>query len=324
MLTKDFYNTILSQTFSPCGNYLVVGDIYGELSIFHLSKIVEAEALLSKDDLTPKNRFTVKGDYQVNSLLTLPNHLLVGGVGEIFAYCWKAIKTTKKPQLAWSIEIPEQKDDIGKTDVVALQFDEDKNLIYAACGDNVYIFHLETRKLLKTLSNHTDYLHCITKFGNDLLSSGEDGTVNIWDLRTYKVSNKIEPHVNESVARPELGKWIGALSANEDYVLCGGGPRLSLWHYRFLSTSTVFPLDDKGIHVAEIYKEKILAGGISKLFYQMSFVGEIVSEIPVSAVTTYSAIHQDEPFKVLSLAGSSSKIAICSNFLYKNQQLSLS
>ncbi|KAJ8940503.1 hypothetical protein NQ318_004442 [Aromia moschata] len=122
--------------------------------------------------------------------------------------------------------------------------------------------------MIKTLSKHTDYVHCITNNGKDLISGGEDG------------------------------------------VLCGGGPRLS-GHYRFLTNSTIFPIEDKGIHVAEIFSDKIFAGGRSKLFYQMSFIGDIISEIPTSAVTTYSIIHQTEPFEVLSIAGSSPKIDIC-------------
>lgn len=56
--------------------------------------------------------------------------------------------------------------------------------------------------------------------GNDMISGGEDGLVNIWDLRTYKVSNKIEPHLNDKIVRTEIGPWIGAVSSNEDYVVC--------------------------------------------------------------------------------------------------------
>ncbi|KAJ8930726.1 hypothetical protein NQ314_016455 [Rhamnusium bicolor] len=323
-LNKAFYNTVLSQAFSPCGNYLVLGDIYGVLSIFHLSKIIQPESNLSKEELTPKNRITVKEDLQVNSLLTTQTHLIVGGVGVIYAYLWKNIKNSKNVQSVWTIDIPNHRDTFDKTDVNCLLYNDDTGHIYAGCGDNsIYVFDIESRKILKTLSKHKDYIHCLTTNGNDLISGGEDGLVNIWDMRTYKISNKIEPYRDDKVVRPELGNWIGAVSSNEDYLLCGGGTRVSLWHYRFLTNSTVFPIDDKGIHVAEIYNDKIFAGGRSRLFYQMSFVGDIISEIATSAVTTYSAIHQEQPFPVLSIAGSSPKIDICSNFMYKNQQLSL-
>lgn len=323
-LCKSSYNTALCQAFSPCGNYLAVGDIYGEISIFCLSKVVQAETDLNKEDLSSKNKFTVEKDCQVNSLLTIKNFLLIGGLGEIQAYNWKNIKASKNVKASWCISIPNQKDAFERADINSLVYNEECNHIYAGCGDNkIYEFDLESRALVKTLTNHEDYIHCLQIVNSDLISGAEDGKVNIWDLRTHQVSNKIEPYLNDKLVRPELGKWIGDISCNDDYLLCGGGPRLSLWHYRFLTNSTIFPIDDKGIHVAEIYHDKILAGGRSELFYQMSYVGEIITEIPVSAVTVYSAIHQKEPFEVLLLAGSSSKIDICANFMYKNQQLFL-
>lgn len=325
-LNKDFYNTILAQALSPCGHYLIVGDICGTLSVFNLSKVVNPESNITKEELIPKNRITVKADYQINSLCTTQNHLLVGGYGEIYAYSWKNIKgSNRNIQPVWSIEIPCDQDDFNKAEVNDLLFDDETGNIYAAAEDNkVYIFNLESRNALKILKGHNDYLHSICKNGNnDLLSAGEDGCVNIWDLRTYKVTEKIEPHLNPLVARNDIGKWIGAVDCSEDYIICGGGPRLTLYHYRFLTNSTVFPIDDKGIHVAQIYEDKIFAGGRCKLFYQASFNGDIVTEMPTSGPTTYSMVKQEEPFKVMCIAGSSPKIDISSNFMYKDQQLSL-
>ncbi|XP_060527521.1 THO complex subunit 6 [Cylas formicarius] len=323
-LNKEYYNTVLAQALSPCGNYLVVGDIYGCLSIFHLSKIVNPEANLTREELVPKCKVTVKPDYQINSLISAGDHLLVGGFGEIYGYAWKQIKTGRNQQPLWTIEIPDSEDEFNKAEVNCIVYDKDAGTIYAGCGDNkIYVFNLEQRRTLKTFSKHTDYIHCICKNGNRLLSSGEDGIVNIWDIKSGKVVDKIEPHANSQVARPDLGIWIGALDCNDDYVVCGGGPRLTLYHYRFLSNSMIFPIDDKGIHVADIYKDKVFAGGRAKFFYQSSFNGDIVSEIPTSGATAYTVVRQEEPFKVMCIAGSSPKIDVCCNFMYKDQQLFL-
>lgn len=63
--------------------------------------------------------------------------------------------------------------------------------------------------------------------------------------------------------------------------------------------------------------------GRSKLFYQASFNGDIVTEIPTSGTTTYSVVKEEQPFQIMCIAGSSSKIDISLNFMYKDQQLSL-
>lgn len=34
MLDKILYNTVLSQALSPCGKYLVAGNIYGQIAVF--------------------------------------------------------------------------------------------------------------------------------------------------------------------------------------------------------------------------------------------------------------------------------------------------
>ncbi|RZC34507.1 THO complex subunit 6, partial [Asbolus verrucosus] len=297
------------QSFTPCGNYLVVGDIYGNISVFHLSKLINQETTITKEDQLPKNSFTIKEDVQINSLLTTKSFLIVGTVGQIFGYTWKNVKSSKKPSCSWSIEIPNAKNSFDKPDVNCLVLNEENDLLYAGCGDNnVYVFNVETRKEIRTFKGHKNYVHCLTYSNNKLVSGGEDGLVMMWDLRDNAVVHKIEPHIKDKVCRPELGHWIGGVGINDDWLLCGGGPRLSLWHLRSLNISTVFPIEDKGIHIAEIFQDKIFAGGRSALFYQMSFNGDIITEIPTSPVTTYSAVHQDEPFQTLCIAGSSPKI----------------
>lgn len=323
-LTKKFYNTILCQAFSPCGNYFVAGDIYGKISVFHLSKLINPDVKLSKDEQFPKCTFEVSKNMPINSLLSTDFHLIVGTVGEIKAYLWKNIKTSKNVACVWSIDIPNDTGGLNKADINSLYFLKDKDMLFAGCGDNnIYVFQIETRRLIKTLSSHSDYVHCVCGLRNDLISGSEDGSVLIWDVRDFKSINKIQPYMNTELNRPKLGKWIGAVGYNEDFLICGGGPRLSLWHFRSLNNSTIFPIEDKGIHVAEFYQDKVFAGGRSDHFYQMSFNGEIIAEIPTSGVTTYSVIHQEEPYKALCIAGSSPKIDICSNFVYKDLVLSV-
>lgn len=136
-----------------------------KLLYYSLSKIVQADTNLSKDDLTSKNKVVVKEDFQINSLLTVHNHLIVGGVGEIYAYLWKNLKTsTKNKQVAWTIDIPNQRDVFQRADVNCLISNAENRSIFAGCGDNnIYEFDLERRELIKTISTHEDYIHCLTQ-----------------------------------------------------------------------------------------------------------------------------------------------------------------
>lgn len=51
------------------------------------------------------------------------------------------------------------------------------------------------------------------------MSGGEDGVVNMWDLREKNPVNRIQPFKNDKIARSDIGKWIGAVSINEDWLV---------------------------------------------------------------------------------------------------------
>jgi WD40 repeat protein len=56
--------------------------------------------------------------------------------------------------------------------------------------------------------------------GKQLVSGGEDGTVRLWDLRTKENTNILQPHLYDKVARPIIGKWIGAVDFTDDWLVC--------------------------------------------------------------------------------------------------------
>lgn len=52
-----------------------------------------------------------------------------------------------------------------------------------------------------------------------MVSGSEDGSVRIWDSRVADVLNVIEPYRSKEVNRPKLGKWIGDVSLNDDWLV---------------------------------------------------------------------------------------------------------
>lgn len=232
-------------------------------------------------------------------MVTAEKFLLIGMVGEITGWDWKTITTSKNPKLAFSIQIPTAKDALEKPDVNSMLYSKMGGYIYAGCGDNkIYIFSLEDGKLIRTMEGHDDYIHSIHNIGSQLVSASEDGSVRLWDMRQKSHTNTVQPYLNDKLVRPELGKWIGAAAISEDWLLCGGGPRLSLWHLRSLDVTTAFHLDDSGIHVAMFHDDRIMAGGASPYFYNLNYTGDTYAQIPSSSTSIYSAVYQENPVKV--------------------------
>ncbi|XP_034951314.1 THO complex subunit 6 homolog [Chelonus insularis] len=317
---KLFYNTVLCQCFSPSGKHLVAGNIYGDISVYDLTKTL-APTQSDEDHVQgPTYKFTAYAEQHVQSMVSTDNFLVTGTAGEISGWDWNAVTSSKasKIKASWIVQIPVGKDSSEKPDVNYLVFSKEKHSLYAGCGDNkIYIINLENGKILKTLEGHENYIHSLALMKNQLVSGSEDGSVRIWDLRTNENTNILKPYVDPKVARQKLGKWIGAVDFTEDWLLCGGGPSLSLWHLRTMEPATIFSLPDHGIHEARIYEERIITGGSMPFVYHLNYNGEILAEIPTSSNTVYSIVYQEKPQKVVSIAGSSNKIDICTNFNYR-------
>lgn len=54
---------------------------------------------------------------------------------------------------------------------------------------------------------------------NQIISASEDGSVLLWDMRTRKAHNKLEPYNNSKVSRPDIGKWVGAATLGDDWIV---------------------------------------------------------------------------------------------------------
>ncbi|RLU15550.1 hypothetical protein DMN91_012544 [Ooceraea biroi] len=257
-------------------------------------------------------------------MLSVENFLVTGTRGEISGWDWKMVTSSKAPKtkVSWNIQIPANKDSYDKPDVNCMVYSKANHVLYAGCGDNnIYIISLEDGKILRTMQGHTDYIHSLATIDNQLASCGEDGSVRMWDLRKRENTNILTPHLVDKVARPRFGKWIGAVDFTEDWLLCGGGPSLSLWHVRTMEAATIFDLADQGIHVAEIYEDRVIAGGVAGHVHHMTYQGEVLAKVPTSSLTTYSIVHQESPHKVLSMAGSSNYIDISTNFNYREMSV---
>ncbi|XP_014246386.1 THO complex subunit 6 [Cimex lectularius] len=319
MVDKKFYNTVLSQVFSPCGNWLICGCIYGDIAIFDLKSILKDN---ENADKVPKHIYTVPNKEQVCSLSSSDKFLIVGTVGAIFGLDWDTIKSLS-PQVSWTITLPTSNDKLLKTDVNSMFVKENAEL-YAGCGDcTIYAFSLEDGKMIRNYKGHTDYIHSITTNEQIMASASEDGSVRLWDFRQPGMTNMLEPSKDPKLSRPHLGKWIGDVDLTQDWMVCGGGPGLGLWHLRTLEMMSIFnSTSDNIFHITKLQGGSVLAGGSGNHFYQLSYTGQVLSKLQTSSSTIYSALYTTTPNEVLTLAGASSSIDICTNFTYSHQVVS--
>ncbi|TWW70492.1 THO complex subunit 6 homolog [Takifugu flavidus] len=313
--------SVFSQSFSPCGRFLATGNNYGQIALFSLAAALSPDAtgLSHKPVLT----FTAH-EGPVFCLLSTDTHLVSAGNGEISSWSWselikKHVKSvwTKRPNYRSSLEIPEINSMILNS--------RDNSLIVGAGDNNIHVLDLEHGTFKSVLQGHTDYVHCVSvrEREAEILSGGEDGAVRIWDSRTAQSVHCIEVYKYESCARPQYGKWISCLATDSDWMLCGGGPSLSLWHLRSLSPTSVFPLTGCQRQAA-FHQDMILAIGDGPFVSHCLLGGDIKAEIPCTpkSLNSLQLNTNSTEHRVLTVGGSSHHIDVFTNLSYRAFSLS--
>lgn len=258
---------------------------------------------------------------QVQSLAFYENFLIVGtNTGRISGYAWYKNRLTKK---TWETFLANQ-NMADQNDMNCFWLQKSDGILYVGCGDNnIYALSLETGKVLRTFTGHSDYVHWIDGgTESSLYSASEDGSIKIWDQRDKRFANQLHPYKDERLERLQYGKWQGTVSVTDDWLLCGGGPKPCLYHLRSLDCSTVFNVAST-VHVSGLLDDIVYLGGDNNHLFQYNLKGDITAEIPVSSSSIYSVVSQNAPEKFMSIAGASNHLDICTNFNYKDIMLKL-
>lgn len=318
---EHLHMSVFSQSFSPCGRFLAAGNNYGEIAVFSLSAALSPDAT----DLSQKPMLTFTAhDGPVFSLLSTDSHLLSTGNGEISAWSWaelikrnaKAI-WTRRPNYKSSLEIPE---------INAMIINPTDNSLVVGGGDNnIHIMDMEHGGFKSVLQGHSDYIHCLSvrEREGEILSGGEDGAVRIWDCRTGRSVHCVEVFKYENCARPQYGKWISCLATDSDWMLCGGGPSLSLWHLRSMSPTSIFSLAGCQRQAA-FYQDMILSVGEGQCVSHCLLGGEIKAQIPCTphSLNTLALNLNSTDHRVLTVGGSSNQVDVFTNLSYRTFSLS--
>jgi len=350
-IMRSLYTTVFSQKFNPDGTELAVCDNFGHIAVYRLSDCFSPDSI-DKEKL-PRLKFKVAK----SSLYTLESKrdlLICAPVGEIVGYKWKDLVKSKSSsnsspvKQSFSIKLPFTEDNQNgdhlranvETNSVICDSSNESQRLFAGCGNGeIYSYDLETSKLITKYNEHKHAVYQILLKNNDteLVSASEDGEVKIWDLRAKNSTVSIKPFENALCARPAIGKYITSIAVDDDnWLICGGGPRMSMWHLSSLKPMSVLKFgqqDEQGDNskdvfspnVCRIHNNQIMTGGNSSNVFIHTFEAKLKTEIKTSrshfvydiAVNDVNMSKTSGNNKIMSVAGSSTSIDIVSNFAYR-------
>jgi len=313
------YTTILAQVFSTCGQYYAAGTVEGQIAVWKVSN------LLARGNVD-RGKEMVKWSMRegVFSMICTDKFLIVGGKEVVRGWDWdKIISGEAVTDCDWEIDM-RGKGDINSMIIIS-DSGPDGQLVLGMGDNNIYVMNLETRETTRVLAGHTDYVHCVSCGKGDgqrtIASGGEDGTVRLWDIRQCDSLHTLTPSEKTELDRQSLGKQITAVALSQDWLACGGGPRLALWHLKSLAVATPLPPLEQEVKAVSFHDEVVMIGGRGRTLFQANFSGEITAEVSVSSSMIYSIAHSDNP-SVLCVGGSSSYIDMCApNYNYKDVTL---
>ncbi|KAL5572441.1 hypothetical protein UlMin_022038 [Ulmus minor] len=185
--------------------------------------------------------------------------------------------------------------------------------IYAAAGDScAYCWDVESGQVKLVFKGHSEYLHCIIPRNttNQIITGSEDGTARIWDCRTGKCSQVIEPAKDMKLKASSYVSCIG-LDASESWLVCGSGRSLSVWN---LSASECVSRISTQASVQDVVFDdnQILAVGAEPLLYHFNINGAILSQIQCAPSSAFSvSIH---PSGVTAVGGYGGLVDVISQF----------
>ena len=357
---RSYYTTVLSQIITNDGRFLLAAIKNRQLAVFSVEKclkefhrdVVELIPNNNGDDLVsnfsshqnrrrpinvfPMERITCLHSMQTaNKMKTFHSdsqyRFIVGGVGRLKTYRL-SMQNLDECEQEWMIKLPSDSTMINAITMAG------ENRIVAGCEDaNIYTFDCETQQQTAKFSEHNDYIHSLKCSNHDsasplLYSSGEDGRILGWD---YRSSNKpiitLEPFRNPELRRTQYGKWIGSIDVtdNNEWIVCGGGPKLSLWHLR--SAKCAHIIDTPGVVYSTRFiadNSKVMAAGTANQVIIWQLNDPMNPQHIDSSINTIYSIgyhHYDKfDYDLYSFSGDSYQIEVCKNAKFIDWKLYVS
>ncbi|KAI3983037.1 hypothetical protein MKX01_035318 [Papaver californicum] len=340
--SRTVFRTIFAPSPSQNPEYIVVASSDGSVAPYSISSCISDHHIWFNKSRNQKNvcgassvaepfcllqghngpaydvKFFGDGD---DSLL-----LSCGDDGCIQGWRWSTILNSGSPVHAQETDLkpilnlvnPQHKGPWGSLSPIpennALAIDYQGGSIFSAAGDScAYCWDVETGKIKMVFRGHTGYLHCIVarNSSNQIITGSEDGSMRIWDCRSGKCINVIDPE--KQMKSKEAFPWVSCvgLDSSESWLACGSGRSLSIWNLPasecILRIETCSPTQDLVFD-----DNQILAVGAEPLLNRFDLNGMTLSKIQCAPQSAFSiSLH---PSGVMAVGGFGGLVDVISEF----------
>ncbi|EFO15663.2 hypothetical protein LOAG_12846 [Loa loa] len=290
---QSFYSRIYRQCFSPDGNWLVVTDSHAHLYVFGLRQALELNASSNER----RFKYQLKLDEPIFALSTVHSKLVCGNsVGQLAIYNWDDIThfgtSDRCDPLCKFSGFPANLPVVPPCEINAIACIDNSSMLYAGAGDNaIRLVQIERPdKIISTFVGHGEYVNELAVQSEHVfLSSSEDGTVRLWDVRSKYIH--VFNVASEGKLRSGCGRGVCALDVEEDFMICGGDVQPAIWHIGSRSLASSLICERPFLMrctVAKMNGDRILIGGSCSDLLQFDYSGQHLTSVKTSLRNIYS------------------------------------